>query len=318
MAQSVQRRLGPVKSTTRAPWHVLLVCVGPAFVIYFGLMIVPIANPMRLALYHELPDGSRVWAGLANLARLFHDPTGADVDVRFLNALGNTTYFFAFIILIQTPIALTLAALLSIRGLKGASFFRTVFFVPATLSFVISGWIWSLMFNPTWGVIYAAARSLGVAPPGGWLGTASTALSAVALVAVWQFVGMPMILFLAAFLSIEDDLIDAARIDGASGWQTFCKVRLPLVLPTVGLVVILTFTAVFVAFDIVFVMEGPQAGPGYATDVLGTLFYRVYFGKYGVLPDPSMGSAIAAAIFIIVFTVVIFYLAVIRRHLVRT
>jgi raffinose/stachyose/melibiose transport system permease protein len=127
-----------------------------------------------------------------------------------------------------------------------------------------------------------------------------------------------MILFLAAFLSIEDDLIDAARIDGASGWQTFCKVRLPLVLPTVGLVVILTFTAVFVAFDIVFVMEGPQAGPGYATDVLGTLFYRVYFGKYGVLPDPSMGSAIAAAIFIIVFTVVIFYLTVIRRHLVRT
>src|SRR5580704_19122612 len=117
MAQSVQRRLGPVKSTTRAPWHVLLVCVGPAFVIYFGLMIVPIANALRLALYHELPDGSRVWAGLANLARLFHDPTGADVDVRFLNALGNTTYFFAFIILIQTPIALTLAALLSIRGL---------------------------------------------------------------------------------------------------------------------------------------------------------------------------------------------------------
>jgi raffinose/stachyose/melibiose transport system permease protein len=304
-------------TTVRAPWHVLLVLIGPAFIIYFGLMIIPIVNALCLAFYKELPDGTHVWAGLANLSRLFHDPTGAEVDARFLNALGNTTYFFALIILTQTPIALTLAALLSIRGLRGAAFFRTVFFIPATLSFVITGWIWSLMLNPTWGVFYAVARSLGVAPPGGWLGNASTALSAVALVAAWQFVGMPMILILAAFLGVEEDLIDAAQVDGATSWQTFWKVRLPLVLPTVGLVIVLTFTAVFVAFDIVFVMEGPQAGPGYATDVLGTLFYRVYFGKYGVLPDPSMGAAIAAAIFIIVFSVVVFYLTIVRPHLVR-
>ena len=72
------------------------------------------------------------------------------------------------------------------------------------------------------------------------------------------------------------------------------------------------------AFDIVYVMQGPEAGPGYATDVLGTLFYRVYFGKFGVLPDPSMGSAIAAAIFVIVFTVVVVYLTLVRRFLVRT
>ena len=117
------------------------------------------------------------------------------------------------------------------------------------------------MFNPTWGVIYSIARSVGVAPPGGWLGIPSTALTAVALVAVWQFAGMPMILFLAAFLGIEDEVIDAAHIDGASGWQTFWQVRLPLILPTVGLVVILTFTAIFVAFDIVFVMEGPIGAP---------------------------------------------------------
>jgi raffinose/stachyose/melibiose transport system permease protein len=293
-----------------------VILVGPAFVIYFALMIVPMMNALRLAFYKDMPDGSHVWAGLENIARLVHDPTGAEVNVRFLNALGNTTYFFALVSLIQTPLALGLAALLTIRGLRGASIFRTVFFIPATLSLVITGWIWTLMFNPTWGVIYSLARSLGVAPPGGWLGTASTALTAVALVAIWQFVGMPMILFLAAFLGIEEELIDAARVDGASSWQAFWRVRLPLILPTVGLVVILTFTAIFVAFDIVFVMQGPLGGPDYATDVLGTLFFRVYFGRYGVLPDPSMGSAIAAAIFIIVFTVVVFYLTVVRRYLV--
>jgi raffinose/stachyose/melibiose transport system permease protein len=301
----------------RAPWHVLLVLVGPAFVIYFGLMIIPIMNALRLALYQEAPDGSHVWAGLANIVRLFHDTSGAEIDVRFLNALGNTTYFFVLVILIQTPVALGLAALLSIRGLRGAGVFRTIFFIPATLSLVITGWIWTLMFNPTWGVIYSVARSLGVAPSGGWLGTPSTALTAVALVSIWQFVGMPMILFLAAFLGIEDELLDAARVDGASGWQAFWGVRLPLILPTVGLVVILTFTAIFVAFDIVFVMQGPLGGPGYATDVLGTLFFRVYFGRYGVLPDPSMGSAVAAAIFVIVFTVVVVYLIGVRPYLVR-
>jgi raffinose/stachyose/melibiose transport system permease protein len=312
-----RRAISRETNRVRAPWHVLLVLVGPAFLIYFGLMIVPMMNALRLALYTELPDGSHVWAGLANIARLFNDSTGAEVDVRFLNALRNTTYFFALVILVQTPVALSLAALLSIRGLRGAGLFRTIFFIPATLSLVITGWIWALMFNPTWGVIYSIARSVGVAPRGGWLGTPSTALTAVALVAVWQFVGMPMILFLAAFLGIEDDVIDAARVDGASSWQAFWRVRLPLVLPTVGLVVILTFTAIFVAFDIVFVMEGPLAGPGYATDVLGTLFFRVFFGRYGVLPDPSMGSAIAAAIFIIVFSVVVPYLTVVRPYLVR-
>lgn len=294
-----------------------MVLVGPAFVIYFGLMIIPMMNALRLALYKEMPDGSHVWAGLENIVRLVHDPTGADVDVRFINALGNTTYFFALVIVVQTPLALGLAALLTISGLRGASVFRTIFFIPATLSLVITGWIWTLMFNPTWGVIYSLARSLGVAPRGGWLGTASTALTAVALVAVWQFVGMPMILFLAALLGVEEELIDAARVDGASGWQAFWRVRLPLILPTVGLVAVLTFTAIFVAFDIVFVMEGPLGGPDYATDVLGTLFFRVYFGRYGTLPDPSMGSAIAAAIFVIVFTVVVLYLTVVRRYLVR-
>jgi raffinose/stachyose/melibiose transport system permease protein len=304
-------------NANRAPWHVLLVFIGPAFIIYFGLMIIPIVDSLRLALYREMPDGSHIWAGLSNLARLFHDPTGAEIDTRFLHALGHTTYFFALVILVQTPIALGLAALLSIRELRGASVFRTIFFVPTTLSLVITGWIWTLMLNPTWGVMYSIARSLGVAPPGGWLGTASTALTAVAFVAIWQFVGMPMILFLAAFLGIEDEVIDASFVDGASSWQTFWEVRLPLILPTVGLVVVLTFTAIFVAFDIVFIMQGPLAGPEYATDVLGTLFFRVYFGRYGVLPDPSMGSAIATAIFVIVFTVVVFYLTVVRRYLVR-
>ena len=225
----------PKANRVRPPWHALLVFVGPALVIYLGLMIVPIANAVRLAFYRETPDGSQVWAGLANIERLFHDLTGAGIDHQFLNALGNTSYFFALVILVQTPVALGLAALLSIRGVSGASVSHDLLFA-GELSLVITGWIWTLMFNPTWGVIYSMARSVGVAPPGGWLGIPSTALTAVALVAVWQFAGMPMILFLAAFLGIDDEVIDAAHIDGASGWQTFWQVRLPLILPTVGLV----------------------------------------------------------------------------------
>jgi raffinose/stachyose/melibiose transport system permease protein len=304
----------------RAPWHVLLVFIAPALVIYTALMIYPVGSSLWLAFHEQLDDRALRFVGFDNIIRLFADISAAAYDDRFLNALGNTVRFFLIVAGLQTPLALLLAALLSLRGLKGAALFRTAFFIPATLSLVITGWIWLLMLNPTWGIIDGMLRGVGLSglvPSGGLLGTASSALNVIALVTVWQFVGLPMILLLAAFLGIDEDLLDAAKIDGGTGWTIFWTVRLPLVLPTVGLVVILTFSAIFVAFDIVFVMQGIQAGPDYATDLLGTLFYRVNFGNYGTLADPTMGTAIATVIFGIIFAVVVIYLTLIRPHLVR-
>lgn len=304
----------------RAPWHVLVVFIAPALIIYTVFMVYPLLDSMRLALYQQQTDGSQVWVGLENFARLFNDPRATEFDVRFLNALGHTFIFFAIFMLVQNPMGLFLAGLLSIKGLKGAAVFRSVLFVPTTMSIVIVGWIWTLMLNPLWGIINDVFTSAGlesVIPKAGWLGDTNTALPTVTLVGVWQYIGMPMILFLASLIGIDDDLIEAAKVDGATGWDIFWRVKFPLVLPTAGVVAVLTFTANFVAFDNVFVMQGTQAGPNFATDILGTYFYRTTFGGTGQLPNPSMGATIATMIFFIILTGVLLYLFVIRPRLIR-
>ncbi|MEL7434473.1 MAG: sugar ABC transporter permease, partial [Chloroflexota bacterium] len=193
-------------------------------------------------------------------------------------------------------------------------------FTPTTLSIVIIGWIWTLMLNPIWGIVndfFIAVGLESVIPSAGWLGDPAVALNTVGLVGVWQWVGMPMILFLASLVGINPDLIEAARVDGATGWDIFWKIKFPLVLPTAGIVAILTFTANFVAFDNVFVMQGTQAGPDFATDILGTFFYRVTFGGTSQLPNPSMGAAIATMIFFIILAGVSFYFFFIQPRLIR-
>ena len=308
------------KSHVRPPWHALVIFVAPALIIYTIFMIYPLFDSMRLALYQRQPDGSQLWVGLENFARLFNDPRSTNFDERFWNALLHTFHFFAIFMLFQNPIGLFLAAVLSVRGLKGRGFFGSVLFMPTTMSIVIVGWIWTLMLNPLWGLVNDFFTGVGLEhwiPSAGWLGDPSTALTVVSLVGVWQWIGMPMVLFLASLMGISDELIDAARVDGASGWNIFWKIKFPLILPTAGVVAILTFTANFVAFDNVFVMQGTQAGPNFATDILGTFFYRTTFGGASQLANPSMGAAIATMIFFIILAGVLLYQFIIQPRLIR-
>jgi hypothetical protein len=143
------------------------------------------------------------------------------------------------------------------------------------LSVVIIGFIWQLILSPLWGVSEGFLRTIGLpqlfAP---WLGQESSALITVSLISVWQFVGIPMMLIYAALLNIPEDLSDAATVDGANQWHVFWYVKLPLILPTLGIVAILTFVGNFNAFDLIYTIKGAIAGPNFATDILGTFFYR--------------------------------------------
>lgn len=307
-------------NSIRPPWHALIFFIAPALVIYTVFMVFPLFDSMRLALYQQQTDGTQVYVGLENIARLFNDTRATEYDERFLNALIHNFHFFAIFMLVQNPMGLFLAALLSIRGLKYAGVFRAILFTPTTLSIVIIGWIWTLMLNPLWGIVNDFVTFIGLErliPSAGWLGDPSVALTTVSLVGVWQWIGMPMILFLASLVSIDTDLVEAARVDGATGWGVFWRIKFPLILPTAGVVAILTFTANFVAFDNVFVMQGTQAGPDFATDILGTFFYRITFGGTAQLPNPSMGAAIATMIFFIILIGVLLYFFFIRPRLIR-
>src|SRR5215207_2878742 len=257
---------------TRARWHQLVVFLAPALIIYTLFLTWPLLDSLRLSVYEQNPDGSLTWVGLDNFNRLFGDPRYSE---RFVGALVHNFQFFAIFMLVQNPVALLLASLLASRNLKGAAIYRTLIFAPTTLSIVIIGWIWTLMLNPLWGIINNVFKGVGLAdaiPREGWLGSPTLALTVVALVGVWQYIGLPMILFLAALIRIDDELIEAAYVDGATAWTVFWRIKFPLILPTVGIVTILTFVGNFSTFENVFVMQGSTAGPEFRTDLLGTFF----------------------------------------------
>jgi len=163
---------------------------------------------------------------------------------------------------------------------------------------LVTGYLFKLMLNPIWAGATLKKMGLGflVRP---WLGDTSTALPVVSLVSVWQWVGIPTMMFVAGFQGISDDLIEAASIEGASSWQQFLRIKLPLIMPVVGMIAILTFVSNFNAFDAVYSMETADGAPDYTTDLIGTLFYRYgVAGQHPVgIPEPGVGAAIATTVF---------------------
>ncbi len=124
-----------------------------------------------------------------------------------------------------------------------------------------------------------------------------------------------MILFYAALIAIPEELMEAAKVDGATGWGVFWRIKFPLIMPTVGIVSILTFVGNFNAFDLIYTMKGANAGPDFATDIMGTFFYRTFFGQQLQLGDPSMGSTVAAMMFLIILTGVLLYTFLWQRRI---
>ena len=295
-------------------WRVL-VFVAPALLIYGCFSAFPLFDTLRLGLFSADDTGVRSFSGLGNYATILSDPQWS---ASFWNAMLNNIKFFGVHMLVQNPIGLLLAALLSLKDVRFAAAYRTVFFLPTLLSVVIVGFVWQLILSPLWGVSERLLTLVGLgdwfAP---WLGLESSALITVSLMSVWQFVGVPMMLIYAALIAIPDDIIEAALVEGASPWRIFWQIRLPLILPTLGLVTILTFVANFNAFDLIYTVKGALAGPNYSTDLLGTLFYRTFFGYQSQVASPTMGAAVATLMFLVILVGVAAYFLVVQRRLQR-
>ena len=296
------------------PWTTYIVAfLAPAAIVYTIFSIYPLADTIRFSLYAADKTGAVHFTGFANFVTLLTDTHWAGP---FWNAFRNNLIFFAIHMIVQNSIGLALAVLLSLPALAGRSVYRTLIFLPTMLSFVIIGFIWQLILSPIWGIAKGALHVFGLgglfAP---WLGLESTALTTVALISVWQFVGIPMMLIYAALLNIPDDLVDAATVDGANQWHVFWSIKLPLILPTLGVVTILTFVGNFNAFDLIYTVKGALAGPNFATDILGTFFYRTFFG-YQLQPgSPTMGAAVATMMLLIILVGVLTFLFGVQRRM---
>jgi raffinose/stachyose/melibiose transport system permease protein len=295
--------------------RVLTFFLAPALIVYTLFSVAPLIATIVSSLYTKTEGGGLAWNGLGNFNTLLFDETWSKP---FWNAFKNNCLFFLVHMLVQNPIGLVLAALLSLPRLRFRTAYRTMIFMPTMLSVVVIGFIWQLILSPLWGVAKLLLSKVGLGflfMP--WLGEESTALLTISLISVWQFVGIPMILLYTALLAIPDELVDAATVDGLNQWQSFFHVKLPLIWPSIGLVSVLTFVNNFNAFDLIYAMKGALAGPNFATDIMGTLFYRTFFGNQLQLGDTTMGAAIATMMFLIILCGLMIYLFIVQRRIQR-
>jgi raffinose/stachyose/melibiose transport system permease protein len=270
--------------------------LAPALIFYIIFMAWPLLNSLRLSLYTGQAGTGRSFVGLGNFIKLF---TVAQYSERYWGAFAHTLIFFFIHLVVQNGLGILFAVLLTGKNLKGREFYQTMIFIPVTLAVLVTGYLWKLLLNPVWSGPFLQKLHLGflVQP---WLGNPTSALICVSLVSCWQWMGIPVMMFVAALRNISDDYFEAASIDGATPIQVFWRIKLPLIKSVAGMVAILTFVNNFNAFDVVFAMENVNGAPNYATDIMGTLFYRIGIaGQHPVgIPDPGMGAAIATITFL--------------------
>jgi multiple sugar transport system permease protein len=229
--------------------------------------------------------GTVRWIGLRNYVQLLQDPL-------FWGALRNTCYFVVVGGPLSIAVSLVAALLLSARGTRLRSFFRTVYFAPVVTTIVAVAIVWRYLYHPKYGLLNHALGWLGFAPID-WLGDPHWAMPAIILLAVWKNFGYNMLIFLAGLQSIPEELYEAARLDGAGARARFRHVTLPGLRPTFIFVSIITMLGYFQLFAEPYVMT--QGGPLRSTTSVVLLMYEAGFRWWRL----GMASAIAVVLLLI-------------------
>jgi multiple sugar transport system permease protein len=263
------------------------------------LLLVFLVTPFILAIGFSFTDQRLIpnvnigtsFVGLRNFIRLLTDDT-------FHRAILNNFYFAAVVVPVQTALALALAMLVNLR-MKFTNLFRTIYFSPVVITMVVVAIVWYLLYNPQEGFINRALSTItfGAWPQVRWLNSTTWAMPAIMVLSVWQGVGFQMIIFLAGLQDIPDQLYEVSDMDGATTWEKFWFVTLPMLRNTTLFVVISTTILAFKLFKQVWVMT--QGGPQEATMTAIVMMYRQGFQRGSV----GYASAIAVLFFIIVLIV---------------
>lgn len=288
----------------------LLCLLLPPALFFSAFMVVPILSAVVYSFYH--------WDGLQRTNFAWFDNYRtvlftAPYTHTTVTAFGHNVVVFISLMAVQNAVGFGLAYLLS-KQLKGYRFHQVAVFLPVVLSTIIVGFQWKLILNPLFGPLNIALNALHLpqlAQP--WLGQNSTALPALILVNAWHWVGFPTLVFLAAIQRIPQELIEAAKLDGAGEGTLIRRIIWPLIAPAVTVIVILGFIGAFNWFELPYIMSGLD-GP-YATDVLGLYFYRTAFGNLGSsFQNFGLGSALAVLIFTFILVCSVALTRLLRRR----
>jgi len=284
--------------------------VGPGLVVVFGVILLP----LFMSLFNSLFSWNQLvrvsFVGLANFKKiLFEFP----YSERFFNALGNNLKWFIGTMVIQNGLGLLFGYLLS-RKIPGHEFFKRVIFIPVLFSIVAVGFLWGLYLRPN-GLINDFLKL--VERPDlmrAWLGDSALATPAIILVNIWRWVGFPSLVFLAAIDNVPTECLEAAYLDGAREGTVFRKIILPLIVPSIAIITVLTIIGSLNVFEQIYTMAGLDGPPNYSTDAIGTLFYRTAFGSVDSgSPEIGIGSAIGVVIYVLTFGASILSLVATKR-----
>jgi len=294
-----RRRLGPSEGGSRAGW----LFVAPALVLIGLFFVLPVLAAFVLSvtdfdIYAVAdPDNAR-FVGARNYAELLRNPL-------FWTALKNTVYFAVVGGPLTVAASLGAALLVNSRLVRYRAFFRTIFFVPFVTTLVAVAIVWRYLYHPRYGLLNYALERIGVGPID-WLGDPRWAMPAIIVLAVWKNFGYNMLICIAGLQSVPEELYEAAELDGASAWQRFRHVTLPMLGPTLLFVGVITMIGYLQLFAEPYVMT--QGGPLRATTSVVLLMYEEGFRWW------RLGSAAAVAF---VLFVVIAGATMIQRRLQR-
>ena len=236
-------------------------------------------------------EASYGFCGFQWYIHMFQDPD-------FWVALKNTLLLFLII-----PICLVLGLLLALlmdQGLKGTSLFRNLILLPFALSYVVTGTVWAWMYNPSSGIINSILRSLGLSSlAGNWIASQETVMGSIILALVWQFSGYVALIFLAGIKSVPQNVINAAKLDGAYSPRIYAKLVLPSLKGALSSAVTVLAMYALRSFD--FIWQMTQGGPGTASHTLPVLMYRETFEQNNF----AYGAAIASFLLVLVLVLIL-------------
>lgn len=286
-------------AASRRKWTLIFASIP--LLLYTFIVIVPLVS----SFYYSFTDwngfsAKYVFIGLSNYIKITRDPY-------FINAIKNTVIWMGAAIILPVGTGLAIALILQ-QHIRGANFFKSLFYFPICLSLAVIGQVWVWIYQPDWGLINVVLRGLGLdALTQAWLANPSTALASVILAWSWQQVGLAMVIFLAGLTSIPTELTEAAEIDGASYFQSLVHVVVPLLSPATVVVIALSIINSLKSFDVVYMMT--MGGPFHSSDTLAMFMYDESFKKYYM----GYGSAIAVVLFLIAMVVIAVYFRQVRN-----
>jgi multiple sugar transport system permease protein len=259
----------------------------PAVVFVLIMMVFPIVYTLRISFYEWSMSATTPpkWVGLSNYSALL-------ADGRFWHAVGSTFYFTFAALILETVLAIAIALLLY-RDFKGKNIVKTLFLLPMVATPVAMGLVWMLIYEPTIGIANTLLKSLGLEPLL-WLASPSQVIPSLVIIDVWEWTPMIAMIVMAGLSTLPSDPYEAADVDGATMWQKFIYITLPLLRPTIIVAVMLRLIDVLKTFDIIYATT--QGGPNLASETLNVYGYVLGFQYFKL----GMASSLLVIFFALV------------------